>query len=531
MADSDAVIDVSEYSSAIRRWWTLIAGVTAAGFVLGLLLLAFRDGEFEAEAQVEVRPLVIAGDDPNLDASRQVNLETEQVIASSQRVVERALALLQVATAENPTDPLSLDLDDPELELAALALEIDPDTAREVAEQIEVKAPSDSQILVFTASGAKAERAQQLAQATAHAYLDFRRDEGLSATNIARQQLVDREVELLAELDDLAAEIGAAGGDTVQVQALTYREISRREELAGIGGKLANIDSISVDPGEVLNDAGLPQGTTGIPAIAGPVSGALLGLLVGLGAAFLLDRRDDRFRGAGSELTAMGLQVLGTVPVGGGLFRGGTGPAIAELNSPAGEAYRRVQGSLLFNLDELDKSTLLVAGTNNPHSASTVAANIATAAARSGRRTLLVGADLRRPSLHERFDLENPSGLSDVLAGRVAISSAIQMLPSIPNLQILPAGNPVEAPSKLLQSDDFGRLVSSARSEFDLVVFEAPPVLQVADAVDLARLCEGAVLVVEPNRATRSGVAESVEQLRLVGADVVGTVVAEASGT
>ena len=198
MADSDAVIDVSEYSSAIRRWWTLIAGATAVGLVLGVVLLAFRSGEFEAEAQVEVRPLVIAGDDPNLDASRQVNLETEQVIANSQRVVERALALLEVANERDADDPLSLDFDDPELEAAALVIDVDPDVAREVAEQIEVKAPSDSQILVFTAVGGRAERAQHLAQATAHAYLDFRRDEGLSATNIARQQLVDREVELLS---------------------------------------------------------------------------------------------------------------------------------------------------------------------------------------------------------------------------------------------------------------------------------------------------------------------------------------------
>ena len=454
-----------------------------------------------------------------------MNPETEQVIASSQRVVERALALLVAAKEASPSNPLLVDFDQPEIEAAAEVFSIDSAEARAVSELIEVVVPSDSRILVFTASAGTAVRAQQLAEATAHAYLDFRRDEGLSATNLAREQLVARESQLIEELDELTGGVVAPDGQP------SYREISKREELAGIGAKLANIDSISIDPGEVLNDAGLPTSKSGIPGIAGPVSGALLGLLGGLGIAFVLDRRDDRLRSAGVELTAMGLQVLGTVPVGGGLFRCGSGSAIAEINTPGGEAYRRVQGSLLFNLDEHDKSTLLVAGTNNPHSSTTVAANLAAAAARSGRRTLLVGADLRRPSLHERFDIENTVGLSDVLAGRVAISVAIQTLPSIPNLQILPAGTAVESPARLLQSDDFGRLVSSARAEFDLVVFEAPPVLQVADAIDLARLCEGAVLVIEPSRATRSGVAESVEQLRLVGADVVGTVVAEASGS
>ena len=80
------------------------------------------------------------------------------------------------------------------------------------------------------------------------------------------------------------------------------------------------------------------------------------------------------------ELSEMGLSVLGAVPVGLGLFHRGTGSSIAEVNSDEAEAYRRVQGSLLFSLDQSDKSMVLVAGTRkNPHSATTVAANLAAA--------------------------------------------------------------------------------------------------------------------------------------------------------
>ncbi len=225
----------------------------------------------------------------------------------------------------------------------------------------------------------------------------------------------------------------------------------------------------------------------------------------------------------------MGLAPMGVVPIGGGRFGLGSGPAIAEGNSESGEAYRRVQGSLLFNLDRGDKSVVLVSGTNNPQTTTTVAANVAASAARAGRRTLLVGADLRRPSLHARFGLGNDAGLSDALAGDIAFDQAVQGLPELPNLTILSAGSPIEQPARVLQSDALGRLVNHVRDEFDLVVFEAPPVLQVADAVDLARLCEGAVLVVEPGRADRTAVADSVEQLRRVGATVIGTIVAEGS--
>jgi capsular exopolysaccharide synthesis family protein len=471
---------------------------------------------------VEVRPLVSAGDSPNLDAQRQINMDTERVIAESQRVTERALALIAARDAAG-----SDSLGSQEVEAAAAAISIDPDTAREVSDQIVVTVDFDSQILDFTASAADAPRARDLAQAAATAYLDFRRTEGLSNTEQARSQLVAREATLIAELDALSAEIGSAGDDAARVQALSYRDISKREELAGIGAKLANLGAISVDPGEILTDAGIPSAKSGIPASAGPVSGALLGMMTGLGIAFVLDRRDDRVRTGSLELSEMGLSILGSVPVGQGLFDHASGSAIAEVNSDEGEAYRRVQGSLLFNLDESDKSMVLVAGTNNPHSSTTVAANLAVAAARAGRRTLLVGADLRRPSLHERFGLDNNAGLSDVLGGQAVLAEAIRMIPSIPNLQILTSGTQVADPARVLQGEAFGRLVSSARDAFDLVVFEAPPVLQVADAVDLARLCQGAVLVVEPDRATRSGVADSIEQLRRVGADVLGTVIAE----
>ncbi len=522
MADGEGVVDVSEYTSVLKRWWPVIVGSALAGTILGIVVIQLQSRDYESTATVEVRPLVIAGDSPNLDAQRQVNTDTERSIAQSQRVTERALALIEAR------DTLGTDvLDGVDVEAAAAEIVIDPVVARTIGEQIVVSVDFDSQILQFEASAGGPERAQDLAQAAATAYLDFRRTAGLANTEQARAQLVAREAVLIAELDVLAADIGAAGADAARIRALENREIAKREELSVIGSKLANLGAISVDPGEILTDASLPSSPSGIPPLAGPFSGALLGAMAGLGLAFLRDRQDDRVRTGSLELSGMGLAILGSVPVGRGLFDSESGSAIAEVNTDDGEAYRRVQGSLLFSLDRSDRSTVLVAGTNNPHSATTVAANLAAAAARSGRRTLLVGADLRRPSMHERFGLDNEAGLSDVLSGRAQLSKSIKMLPAIPNLQILTAGTQVADPARLLQSDAFGRLVASARGEFDFVVFEAPPVERWADAVDLARLCEGAVLVVEPDRATRSGVAESVEQFRRVGADVVGAVIAE----
>lgn len=518
------VVSVSEYTSALRRYFPIILGFAVAGCVLGVLLTQVRSGTYDTEARVEVRPLLASGDDPNLDITRQVNTTNEQLIASSQRVTERGLALLQAADEIGTTD-----LDDLDVEALASVVEINLDDVLQAEELITVSVPSDSQILVFSVSAGNAERARDLADASAHAYLDFREESGLISTEQSRSQLLARESALIAELDDLSAEVAAAGDNAGLLRSLGYREVSKTQELQGIGAKLANLNAISVDPGVILDKADLPDSLSGIPLPIGFVGGGLLGLLGGLGAAFMLDRRDDRFRDTSSELTTMGVGVLGEVPVGAGLFRRGGEAGIAEVNSPRGEAYRRVQGSLTFQLDQTDRSVVLVTGTNNPQSATTVAANMAVAAARSGRRTLLIGADMRRPSLHLRFGIENGTGLSDVLTGGDELRNALVVNDQLPELSLMFAGSRLENPSQLLQSQAIGELIERARSHFDLVVVEAPPVLQVADASDLARVCDGAVVVIEPARATRRGVADSIEQLRRVGADVMGTVVAEST--
>lgn len=522
LANNSNVVSVSEYTSALRRYLPVILIGTVVGAILGVLLTQLQAGTYDAEARVEVRPLLAAGDDPNLDITRQVNTTNERIIASSQRVTERGLALLAAADELGTTD-----LDDPDVQAAAAEDEVDQDAVLDAAALIDVSVPSESQILVFSVSAGNAERARDLANASAHAYLDFREESGLASTEESRIQLLAREAELIAELDALSAEVAAADEDPALLRSLSYREVSKTQELQGIGAKLANLNGISIDPGVILDTADTPDSLSGLPLPLGLIGGGLLGLLGGVAFAYTLDRRDDRFRDTGRELASMGVGVLGEVPVGRGLFRRGAEVGVAEVNSARGEAYRRVQGSLSFQLDQGDKSVVLVTGTNNPQSATTVAANLAVAAARSGRRTLLIGADMRRPSLHDRFGAANEVGLSDVLSRRATLERSIVVNREMPDLFLLFAGSKVDQPSQLLQGQALGELIDSVRDQYDLVVVEAPPVLQVADATDLARMCEASVVVIEPSRATRRNAADAIEQLRRVGADVIGTVVAE----
>ena len=520
-----SVVSITEYTGVLRRWQRVILLVTIVGAVLGTVLLFGRSSEYRAQAVVQVRPIVSQSDDPNLDTSRQINAETEEAIAGSQRVAERALSLRVAAEELGSPDGSRADLGSVDVMEAAMLVAVDSDQARQAADRLTVTVLSGSQILSFEAVGAEPEAARALAQSSAVAYLEFRRDQATAGAGDSRERLLAREAELLAELDQLAGQNG--GG---QDGALSYDEVAKRQELSVIGTKFANLESLTVDPGVILTDAAAPTAPEGLPLLAGPVMGALLGLVGALTAVFLIDRNDDRLRSGRAELSALGVPMLGVAPVIGARRTkpGESRSWLYPVNTPGGDAYRRLQGTLLFNLDNEDKSVVLVAGVNSPKAATTVAANVSATAARAGRRTLLIGADLRNAELTRRLGVTSLVGLSDLILGGSSLAESVHPVPGVDNLSLLGAGSRLDRPADVLQSNALARLIGAVRLDYDLVIVEAPPVLRVADAVDIAGLCDGSVVVVDGGSESRQSIAESIQQLEGVGSKIIGVVVADA---
>jgi capsular exopolysaccharide synthesis family protein len=534
------VVGLDDSVNVLRRHWNLISLCALAGLTLGALSLVQRSESFVSDSLVEVRPLISQGDSPVLDAARQVNTETEQSIASSQRVVERALALIEAS------DDLDADdLDDPAVEDRAASITIEGDRARTIQSEIEVTFETNSLVLQIEASAATPEAAQQLAQAVAHAYLDFRIDAATGATSEARQRLVEREQELLAGLDDIATKIEILEQDLLdraeaiapdqptifrtqvrpaELRSLETSELSKRQNLADIGSRLANIDSITINAGEILDDAEIPTSPSGIPAPVGPIAGLLLGLGLGVSVAFVQDRSDATVREPLKELAEIGSEILGFSPSSNHI-------SVTEgSEARVDEAYRRTQAGLLYKMDSTDRQIALVTGTTDALSSDTaaiVAANLAVAAARIGRKTLLVLADLRHPVIHRRFKVDNSRGLAEVINGKASLSDVSQQVPELTTLFILPPGADLGAPTRLLQSSNMGRLLDKARSGYDFIVVQAPTLTDYADAVVLGPLCDTAVLVVEPHRSRRADVESSLRQLKAVGLDVSGSIVAD----
>jgi succinoglycan biosynthesis transport protein ExoP len=192
-------------------------------------------------------------------------------------------------------------------------------------------------------------------------------------------------------------------------------------------------------------------------------------------------------------------------------------------NSPAEEAFRALRINLMFSPQSRSARTFAVTSAFPQEGKSITASSLATAFAQQGVRTLLVDADLRRPRLHMIFDMVQSPGLSGVLDGSVAIGEAMRPT-SVDNLFVLPAGSPAVRPAELLAGDRMRTLLRELPEHIDLLIVDTPPLLAAPEAAVLAAEADAVLLVVRAGRTARGAVKQAVEQLAIVGAQVVGAV-------
>jgi capsular exopolysaccharide synthesis family protein len=163
----------------------------------------------------------------------------------------------------------------------------------------------------------------------------------------------------------------------------------------------------------------------------------------------------------------------------------------------------------------------------------TTLANLAVAFASSGLRTVAVCCDLRRPRLHEFFDMDNTLGFTSVLLGEVALSAALQPVPGQERLLLLASGPLPPNPAELLSSSRAADLLRNLAAQADVVLVDSPPVLPVTDSLVLSQRVDSTVLVSSASTTTRKAAARAAEMLQQVNAPLIGAVlngVTEESG-
>ncbi len=231
----------------------------------------------------------------------------------------------------------------------------------------------------------------------------------------------------------------------------------------------------------------------------------VLGLLIGLAIAYLLERLDHTIRD-GDELTGIfGVPLLGSVPQSASLAleRRGANSSSSILTAGAErESFSLIRAHLrYFNVDR-ELRTLLVTSAQTGDGKTTVACHLGAAAAMAGGRVLLIEADLRLPTMDRQFDLTPAAGLSEVLIGTTSFDDAVQTIQLQPDpglgpssLDVLVAGAVPPNPAELIESQAMRSLVEEARSRYDIVILDTPPITAVSDALPLLLTSDGVILV------------------------------------
>ncbi|HXY73203.1 MAG TPA: CpsD/CapB family tyrosine-protein kinase, partial [Actinomycetota bacterium] len=221
----------------------------------------------------------------------------------------------------------------------------------------------------------------------------------------------------------------------------------------------------------------------------------------------------------------VGAPVLAAIPRFQGWKRGQQ-PILVMVTDPksyVAEAYRTLATNVLYVASQRPLSVVLITSSTGGEGKTTTAANLGLALAQSGKRVILVSADMRRPRLHEFFSIENRRGLSDLLQGKATLVD-VAVAAADRNLRVVPAGPVPENPAGLLGSRRAAEFLESARSVCDFLVLDAPPALAVADASTLAPRADGTLYVMDAERTGRTAIEQARNQLENVGANVIGTI-------
>ena len=349
--------------------------------------------------------------------------------------------------------------------VASLGLGIPAD---ELAKQITAAAPLDTSIIQITVIDTDATRAADIANATS-----------LSLTAVVRT------IETPAST--------ATGAEPVSPVKLT-----RAQE--------ATASSSPVSPNVPLNVA----------------LGLLVGLALGIGAAVLRQTLDTRIR------SERDIEKITDIPILGGIVYDATAserPLIVHVDprSPRAESFRTLRTNLQFlDVGRTDRSFVITSSIQS-EGKSTTAANLAIALADSGARVLLIDADLRRPKMADYLGVDGTVGLTDLLVGRAELADIIQPWGQA-RLFVLPAGQVPPNPSELLGSARMSYFIGEFNDQFDVVLFDAPPLLPVTDAAILAKNVGGTIIVAAAGRVHKGQLTAAIAALGNVGASVSGLV-------
>jgi polysaccharide biosynthesis transport protein len=354
--------------------------------------------------------------------------------------------------------------------------------------------------LTFTFKSSNPELATALATAYAEAFTQYSLDNNL-------QRYKDHLQDVRGQIADLTA-----AGD---IHSRTYKDLIDDQRAL-----TAQVE-YPEEPAQVVREADKSFKVAPRTKRNGAIA-VVLGMILGLGAAFLAEALDTRVRTVDAVRNALGIPVLGQLQAPPkSVSKQGKLVMLAAPTSVEAESFRTLRANLAFANANHKARVLMITSALDEEGKSTTAANLALVLARGGRSVVLIDADLRAPRLHELFDLDEKPGLTDLELGDAELDEALREIHILDagerggreagTLEVLPAGAALHDPDELGAEAAVARIVREVRSRADFVLVDAAPLLRVGDAVALSAHVDG-LLVVVRLQSLRSATLDELER-------------------
>jgi succinoglycan biosynthesis transport protein ExoP len=470
----------------VRRWWIVALAVIIGG--VGALAYVHT----QPKSYDSVTPVLVTA--PLGDGSK-VDLDTEATIVKSVSVADGAKTLLRT-----------------------------PLTVTQLLKYVTVAVPANTSVLNITFEAATAAEAQQGSQQFAQAYLNQRNKSAQTTLAAQIKGLSDQITVLNGKSNTLQAQISAAAkGSSALATAQSQQQIVA-SQINTLTTRLAPLEAEagSVNGGSILSPATLPNHPAKPTVPLYLVSGLAIGLLLGIAIALAMSRLDTRVYRVKDVPERPDVPVLME-------FRPGRSrPSVADAATVLGREFSQLRNVLRFAAGSARggrpsaTDTLLICGAVPGPATGFVVANLAAAFARSGERVIIVGTDLDS-TIGDVLGVRTPYGLGEVLAGEIALDDALQVVPSLKAVSILPSGQldprvelPVGAVTDLLQE---------LQQKADRVLIACAPPSRSVDAQALSEVAAAVVLVVETHRVHAPEIDAALDQFSRVHAPVAGMLV------
>ena len=490
-------MNVTHYLDILRRWWWLVTIFVALGTGLSLVNSRMTVPTYRTTTQLLVAAVPAAGQTSLSDAQ----IKTYAALLKSRPVLQETIK--QLALPFSPTD---------------------------LESRINVQTTRDLPILELSIDDTDPVRAANTANGLARVFIERNRTLQAGITQETRSQLDRQLAEMKQKIDDTSTRLGQLRASTTPNSGPSGEETRLQGELAQYQNlyfqllqsrQMIDLNQVQGASTLAVVEEALPPVTPFRPRTVQNVAiGAMVALLLAAGIIALIEYFDDRLRDPDELRRRFNLIPLS-------ILRRSKGGAVRLLPDPDpsghfAEAMRLLRTNLGF-VTRGNPLVTIITSAMSGEGKSTVAAHLALTEAQSGKRVVLIDADLRKPSIHRAFNLKNARGLSTFLAQSGCPAEPPMQIGPL-GIRILTSGPIPPNPSELLGSTRMVELLAELRSWADVIIIDSVPILPVADALVLQRHVDGVVLVMDVTSTGTKTLERALRSLQQVSAQILGVV-------